>query len=262
MTEPADIQSIIGFVDWDSLPYALVVLAGGLVLQYFLSRFLDDLGERFTDRRLLLKKTKALTRFVIYLALIVIIGSMILILQSEAMLAVAGTIGLAVGWAFKDLLASLMAGVILLVDEPFQVGDRVAFGEFYGEITEIGLRSVRLNTLDDNLVTIPNSAFLSQAVASANAGALDCMVVMPFYIAAAEDFRRARRIVTEAACTSRYVFLDKPVVTLISDEFMGERFPEFALPVEAAVSGGQALEGAQYRTTIERIVSGLPHSDR
>jgi len=197
---------------------------GGLVAQYFLARFLDDLGERFTDRRLLLKKVKALARFFIYLAIIVIIGSTVLVLRNQAFLAIAGTIGLAVGFAFKDLAASLMAGVILLVDEPFQVGDRVAFGDYYGEITEIGLRSVRLVTLDDNLVTIPNSAFLSDPVASANAGALDCMVVIPFFIGAAEDFYKARRIVAEATATSRYVFLDKPVVTLVADEFLGERF--------------------------------------
>ncbi len=224
MDEPANIQDFVGFIDFDMVPYALGVLVVGLLVQYFVSRFLDDLGERFTERRLLLKKTKALSRFLLYLMLIVLVGSMVLVLKSEALLAVAGTVGLAVGFAFKDLLASLMAGVILLVDEPFQVGDRVAFQEFYGEVTEIGLRSVRLVTLDDNLVTIPNSAFLNTAVASANAGALDCMVVMPFYIAAAEDFRLARRIITEAASTSRYVYLEKPVVTQIVDEFLGERF--------------------------------------
>ena len=61
-------------------------------------------------------------------------------------------------------------------------------------------------------------------VASANAGALDCMVVIPFYVGAAEDFQRARKLVAEATATSRYVFLNKPVVTLVQDEFLGERF--------------------------------------
>jgi len=104
------------------------------------------------------------------------------------------------------------------------VGDRVAFGGYYGEITDIGLRSVRLSTLDDNAVTIPNNKFLTEAVASANAGALDAMVVIPFYVAAAEDFQLARRIVAEATATSRYAYLKKPLVTLVSDQFMGERF--------------------------------------
>ena len=68
------------------------------------------------------------------------------------------------------------------------------------------------------------SATSTIAVASANAGALDCMVVIPFYIGAAEDFARARRIVAEATATSRYVYLNKPIATLVADEFLGERF--------------------------------------
>ncbi len=50
------------------------------------------------------------------------------------------------------------------------------------------------------------------------------MVVIPFYIAAAEDFETARRLVLEATVTSRYVYLERPVVTLVADEFLGERF--------------------------------------
>ena len=150
--------------------------------------------------------------------------SAVLSIPRQVLFALAGTLGLAVGFAFKDLLTSLVAGVLLLVDQPFQVGDRIRFGEWYGEVTEIGLRSVRLVTLDDNLVTIPNSVFITGSVASANAGNLDCMVVIDFYIAPAEDFVTARRIAAEATATSRYVYLEKPVVTLLSDEFMGERF--------------------------------------
>jgi small-conductance mechanosensitive channel len=222
--QPFQFEQILQFVRWSRVPTALLVVAIGWLALTLTTRFLDDLGERFTDRRLVLKKVKALARFLAWLGLAVAVGMSLLDIPDQALLALAGTIGLAFGFAFKDLLASLMAGVILLIDEPFQVGDRVSFGGYYGEVTEIGLRSVRLVTLDDNLVTVPNSLFLTDSVASANAGALDCMVVVPFYIGAAEDFSRAKRIVAEAAATSRYAFLQKPIVTLVSDEFLGERF--------------------------------------
>jgi small conductance mechanosensitive channel len=217
-------KDILQFIDVDALPIAAGILVVGLIAAKVSTTFLDDLGERFTGRRLLLKKLAALTRFGIYAAIAVLVGTNVLVLEQEALLAVAGTLGIAFGFAFQDILASLMAGVILLVDEPFQVGDRVAFGGYYGEIKSIGLRSVRLVTLDDNLVTIPNAKFLSEASASANAGDLDCMVVLNFYVAPAEDFQLARRLVEEATATSRYVFLEKPLVTLVSDQFMGERF--------------------------------------
>ncbi len=109
------------------------------------------------------------------------------------LLALGGGAAVAIGFSLKDLVASLFAGIILLFDRPFQVGDRVTFGNTYGEITSIGLRAVRLQTLDDNLVTIPNSRFIVDPVASGNAGELDMMVVMPFHLALNADIAAGQR---------------------------------------------------------------------
>lgn len=222
--EGSDVQNLVRFVALQRLPFALLLVVLAWASLNLVTRVLDDLGERFTDRRLLFKQGKALTRFFVYLTVPVAVASSVLQLQSEALFAVAGSVSVAVGFAFKDLLGSLIAGVILLMDRPFQVGDRIRFGSYYGEVTEMGLRSVRLATLDDNLVTIPNSKFLTDEVASANAGQLDAMVVIPFFLASAEDFQKARQIVAEATTTSRYVYLNKPVVTLVEERFLGERF--------------------------------------
>jgi small-conductance mechanosensitive channel len=222
--ESGQLQELVRFVDLERLPLALlgVALAWGLLT--LATRLLDDLSERITERRLLFKQAKALTRFFVYLIVPVAVASSVLRLESEVLFAVAGSVSVAVGFAFKDLLGSLIAGVILLIDRPFQVGDRISFAGFYGEVLEMGLRSVRLATLDDNLVTLPNNQFLTDPVASANAGELHAMVVMPFYLAAAEDFHLARRLVAEATATSRYAYLNRPVVTLVEDRFVGERF--------------------------------------
>ncbi len=222
--EPGGPQSFIDFIAFERVPYAMVVAVLGYLVLRVGTRVLDDLGERFTDRRLLFKQTNALFRFFLYLSIPAVVMASVLQLSSEALFAVGGSVGVAFGFAFSDLLGALVAGVLLLMDRPFQVGDRISFGGFYGEVQEMGIRSVKLVTLDDNLVTIPNNKFLSGEVASANAGALDAMVVIPFYLAAAEDFQKARRIVAEATTTSRYVYLNKPVVTLVNDAFMGERF--------------------------------------
>lgn len=221
--ENLSVEQLLQLVDLTRLPLALMLLGSGWLALVVGVRVLDDLGERFTERRLLLKKTKALLRFSIYLTLTILVP---LTLLADAGLAaivpMLATLGFGLGFALKDLAASLMAGVLLLIDEPFQVGDRIAFGGFYGEVTEIGLRSVRLVTLDDNLVTIPNSRFLTESVASANAGALDCMVVVPFYVAAHADGARVRRLLAEVAATSPYVFLDKPIATVVQDEIVAD----------------------------------------
>lgn len=224
MDDLTEVEEFLRFVKPEGVPFALLVILGGFVALRVVASLFDDMGERFTGWRLMLMKSKAVLRFIAYIVMAFLVINAVLDLQGNTFFALLAPLGVALGLAAKDLTASLIAGLILLLDEPFQVGDRIAFDGYYGEVTEIGLRSVRLATLDDNAVTVPNNKFLTDSVASANAGALDAMVVIPFYIGAAEDFQRARRIVAEATATSRYVFLKKPVVTLVSDEFLGERF--------------------------------------
>ncbi len=74
------------------------------------------------------------------------------------LVASAGIMGLALSFAAQDTLANLFAGVAIMIDRPYQIGDFIILdsGE-RGEVTSIGLRSTRLLTRDDVEVTIPNS---------------------------------------------------------------------------------------------------------
>ena len=107
-------QQFVHFIDFEALPLALTVMVLGLVSIRLIDRFFDNLGERFTDRRLWFKKGAAFARFGLYLLLAVVVLGSVLDLESDAIFALAGTIGLALGFAFKDLFASLMASIILL----------------------------------------------------------------------------------------------------------------------------------------------------
>ncbi|HWN68016.1 MAG TPA: mechanosensitive ion channel family protein [Haliangium sp.] len=75
-----------------------------------------------------------------------------------AWLASAGIIGIAVGFAAKDSLANLIAGIFILADAPYKVGDWVVLeGQLRGMVTSIGMRSTRILTRDDVEITVPNS---------------------------------------------------------------------------------------------------------
>jgi small-conductance mechanosensitive channel len=156
-------------------------------------------------------------RFFIYLSATTACVLLSVRLTKELMLALGGSIAVMVGFGFKDLAASLIAGIIILFDRPFQVGDRVTFGGYYGEIAAIGMRSVRLITLDDNLVTIPNNKFLTDLVASGNAGALDMLVQMDFFIGLDQHLARAKQIVADAITSTRYAYLQKPYTVLVNE---------------------------------------------
>ncbi len=67
-------------------------------------------------------------------------------------------------------------------EKPYQIGDKVKIGEYYGEVSDIGIRSTRLITPDDNLVSVPNYLIFTQAVASANAGSPEMMVVIDLFM--------------------------------------------------------------------------------
>src|SRR5690606_41093854 len=123
-----------------------------------------------------------LARFAIWLVGIAVAVAFSVNLTKEVLLAIGGTAAVTVGFAVKDLAASILAGVIIIIDRPFQVGDRVSFGGVYGEITSIGLRSVRLVTLEGVVVTIPNNKFLTDMVSSGTWGALDMLVQVDFYV--------------------------------------------------------------------------------
>ncbi len=108
--EGSELQNFIQFIALERVPYAIVVALIGWALLQGSTRLLDDLGERFTERRLFFKQAKALSRFFLYLAIPTIVASSILRLESQALFAVAGSISVAVGFAFKDLLGSAASG--------------------------------------------------------------------------------------------------------------------------------------------------------
>lgn len=207
--------------------YALLLLAIGGFLIWALNAGLQHLSrglmERLPARRFLVLQVSTLLSFTLFIA-----GSIALVLgvlhpPREFLIAAGGAVAVALGFALKDIAASLVAGIMLLFDRPFRVGDRVSFGDVYGDIVSIGLRAVRLQTLDDNLVTIPNSRFITDVVASGNAGALDMMVVVDFHLALDADIAAARALVHDVIVTSRYAYLKKPVAFTVEEVAMAER---------------------------------------
>ena len=204
----------INFFRADGIPYAILIVLVMAALARFVSRQAERLSHRFADRRLVIQQWSSLTRFAVYLAGATAALLTLFEFSQQMLLALGGTVAVAAGFALKDLVASVVAGVIILMDRPFQAGDRVTFAGFYGEITHIGLRSVRMMTLDDTQVTIPNNLFLTEAVASGNAGAVDMMIQVDLFIGVDQDLEEAQRLLGEVVTTSRYVNLNRPWAVL------------------------------------------------
>jgi small-conductance mechanosensitive channel len=210
------IGEITSMIRWSGVLTSVVVIAGAWLGIRFIRDLVERLSRQFANRRLLLHKIATILQFVVYVSTGVTVVLLSFRLDAGVLAIIGGTVAVSVGFAVKDLVASFIAGIVIMVDRPFQVGDRISFGGQYGDVTAIGLRSVRVQTLDDNTVTIPNNKFINDITSNGNYGALDMQVVMDFHVGVDQDVGRARSIVNEAAVTSRYVYLPKPVVVLVS----------------------------------------------
>ena len=136
--------NLLEFVQFEMLPYALVVIIVAYVAGRIASRSLDALGEQINARRLLFKQVSAVTRFAILIVATALVTSSLFSFSQEALFAVGGSAAVAIGFAFKDLLASLMAGIILLFDRPFSVGDRISFNKIQAARTIICKTTITL----------------------------------------------------------------------------------------------------------------------
>jgi small-conductance mechanosensitive channel len=180
---------------------------------------LNTLAERNAARRLLFKKLIPMVRLLVWGAAIYYIAAGVFQIDRAGLLTISAALGIAIGFASQDILKNIFGGILIVFDQPFQVGDKIRVSGTYGEVVSIGLRSTRIVTPDDNLVSVPNSQIVEGQVANANAGALDCQVVVDLYIPGWADATLAKRIAYDAASNSRFVYLDKPIVINLADEF-------------------------------------------
>jgi small-conductance mechanosensitive channel len=254
-----DALSWMDFFKPEGIPYAVVMILVMMALAKFVSRQSDALGERFADRRLVIQQTGSFLRFLVYLLGLTATFFTIFEISEQMLLAIGGTVAVAAGFAMKDLVASIVAGVIILIDRPFQAGDRVTFAGYYGEITHIGLRSVRMMTLDDTQISIPNNLFLTQAVASGNAGAVDMMIQVDLYIGLDQDLEEARRLLSEVVTTSRYVNLNREWAVMVREEIV-ENYLAVRLRAKAYVLDAR-LEKAFEGDITERALLAFRQAD-
>ncbi len=194
-----------------------------IIIFHFLIRALvwtlEVLAERSVRRRLAVKSLIPIIRMLLWAIAAYLILRTVFRVDAQGILAASAALGVALGFAAQDLLKNVFGGLIVVLDQPFQVGDKISVGGTYGEVVSIGLRSTRIVTADDNLVSVPNAQVVQEPVANANAGQLHCQVVTDLYLPGCVDERRAKEIAFDAAVTSRYVFLQKPIVVLVGDEF-------------------------------------------
>lgn len=218
-----DAYEIFSAFDFSRVTISALVLVVSYVLAKTFKIFSVRLSKAFPDYRLRIEQAMTTINFILIIGAIVL-AVYLLFRSKEAALAIGGSVGLAFAIGAKDVAASLLSGLIVLFDRSFRVGDRVKFSDIYGDVLAIGVRSTRIRTLDDSVVTVPNSQFMNSPVISANAGALDMQVEVTLYVSPRSDLSLVEKLVREAAVASRSVYLEKPIKVLFKDQIVGNLF--------------------------------------
>ncbi|MDV3350023.1 mechanosensitive ion channel family protein [Leptothoe sp. ISB3NOV94-8A] len=194
----------------------------------------DILSEQVPRRfRLIIKQSVPFLKGIVLIVTIAYLLPLFLNLTGSNLLALTGTIAVALGFAFKDYASSIIAGVVNLFEGPFRMGDRIQIGDHYGEVIDYGLRGVRLQTPDDNAVTIPHNVTWTNPISNANSGQLEAQVMTEFYFAHEANTELAVEILYQAAYSSRYTQLKLPVMVVVSEETWATHLKLRSYPMDA-----------------------------
>lgn len=136
-------------------------------------------------------------------ALIIFIGfmiAMVIALPGFTPAKLIGALGIgsvAIGFAFKDIFQNLLSGILLLISEPFRIGDQIVSGDFEGTVEDIKIRATTIRTYDGRQVVIPNSDLYTSAL-TVNTAYKQRRLQLAVGIGYADDINEAKAEIMQA----------------------------------------------------------------
>ncbi|AVI62660.1 mechanosensitive ion channel family protein [Halomonas sp. GFAJ-1] len=173
-----------------------------------------------------------LTRLLILIAALAIAVPVVIEPSMRNMVTLLGALGLAIGFALKDYVSSLIAGVVSAVELPYRPGDWVSIEGMYGEVKHVGMRTVDIQTPDDDMVAVPHLKLWDSAIHNANNGGTSLQCVTHFYLHPEHEAERVRKTLRDVALTSAYLKFDRPVVVVAEETPWGTHYRIRAYPVD------------------------------
>ncbi len=218
-------------VTYDTQPRDWVWGVWIAVVFFPLSRFVGHLMRTFETRVISRTSETALdetalpminkfVRFTV-IAIGILLAMTHLGIQIAPLLAGAGVVGLALSLAAKDTLSNLIAGVLLIMDRPFQVGDRIELWSApretgtWGDVVEIGLRATKIRNPDNLVIVVPNNEIMRRDIINYTMSGQDIRLRIPFSCAYESDIERAKVLLKEAAHEVEGVKLDPAPIVIV-----------------------------------------------
>lgn len=174
-----------------------------------------------------------------------------------------GISGVAIGFAFRDILQNFLAGILILLTEPFKIDDQIIFKEFEGTVENIQTRATTIRTYDGRRIVIPNSDLFTNSV-TVNTAFEHRRLEYDIGIGYGDDIDRAKQLILEAIASVDKVLKDPPPEALVmelADSTVNIRARWWVTPprrAEALDSRDKVLSAIKKRLTANGIDLPFP----
>ncbi|RZL10516.1 MAG: mechanosensitive ion channel family protein [Hymenobacter sp.] len=200
-----------------NLLFGLVVF----IIFVFVARGVQSVVERVVASR---QQSQSLTLLLSRLAYVAALGLGLLIMVTiivpgftpASLLSALGVGGVAIGFAFKDIFQNFLAGVLLLITEPFRINDQIKYKDFEGTVETIQTRATTIKTYDGRRVVIPNAELFINAV-TVNTAYDKRRLQYDIGIGYGDDIAKARQLMLEAMRGVDGVLADPAPEALVVD---------------------------------------------
>jgi small-conductance mechanosensitive channel len=197
-----------------------IILFAGPVNRFLVVtiRYLQERVAHKTDSRIddiVFDLLVRFSKYIIY-TVAIIIALDLLGINVVPFIAGAGVAGIAIGFAAKDTLSNLIAGILLIIDRPFEVGDRIevwsapAGSSTWGDVIDIGLRATKIKTTDNIVIIIPNNEIMLRDIINYTIISEKIRVRINIGIAYDADLQKAKSIILQVAQATEWVTDDPP----------------------------------------------------
>ncbi len=210
-----------------------LIIFGAWFLIFFIRKTFPLLAERGPSQiRLYLLGAVPIIRLFLIILSIVWIIPLIFNITFQNFLFIAGGASVAIGFAFKDFVSSVIAGVVAIIERPYRPGDWVEIDGDYGEVKSVGMRAITIITASDDTIVIPHEKIWTKNISNANDGARTLMCVIEFYLEPNHDGKMVKNKFYDVAMTSAFLNYDKPVKIVADQTMQGTRYKIKSYPFD------------------------------
>lgn len=225
MNSEAALPPILKQLTVENLLLMLAAIAAARVLAATLKVSFTWLAEKTPPRwRIRILGWMPLARLTVVLATTAFIVSLLIVPSWQNVVGLMAGTGLVLSFALKDYGSCLLAGAVTIFERTYQPGDWVEIKGAYGEVRSVGLRAVRLVTLDDTEVIVPHSALWASPIHNATSGSHTVLCVAEFFLHPDHDGLLVKERLHEIAVTSPLWLPKSDVVITVEEQPWGTKY--------------------------------------